>query len=162
MRPSFVFGILSNDPEGEEQGTTYYAYVSLNGSVVKHTWSIFDEINNSVLYQGIMLLKQQVGEELNSLTQRDQDSAKEQKRIKTQEDITNTVFTEQHLQIFNDILSQEGRLVEEYLNGNDKALNSLMGKTIKVLGNSSLKPLAIKHYYEYQLKGNSKLREIET
>lgn len=162
MRSSFVFGILNNDAKGEFSGTQYYAHVILNGIPQRYTWNIFDEINNTDIYQNILNIKEQVNVEIQLAYQRYQELNKVEKIRKLQEDIDSTNFSEAHLQIFNDILSQEGRLVEEYLNGNDKALNSLMGKTIKVLGNSSLKPLAIKHYYEYQLKGNSKLREIET
>lgn len=153
MRPSFIFGILDNNEKGERLGgTAYYADVILGCKPFRYVWNIFDEINNTDVYKTVLDVKEQVRNELQLLFQRSQDNNKEQKQLQAQQDIQNTKFSDEQLQLFKNIIKTEASLVTQYLNGSEKALNSLMGKTLKALGNSPLKPAAIKHYYEKQLK----------
>jgi Asp-tRNA(Asn)/Glu-tRNA(Gln) amidotransferase B subunit len=138
---TYIFGILKNN--GSEDnchlGTQFYLEAKIDGIDYYKEWSIFDEINKTDLYKEVcsirssyliakdktekdLVLKNQVDKE-NKLKEREQSAS----------------ISETSLQILKETMLEHSSLVSQFKQGNEKALNSLVGKTLGNLKKQNIK-----------------------
>ena len=138
---TYIFGILKNNGKGDDchLGTQFYLKANIDGVDYYKEWSIFDEINKTDLYKEVcsiksnylkakdkyekeLLLKSQVNKE-NKLKEREQAAT----------------ISETSLQILKETMLEHSSLVSQFKEGNEKALNSLVGKTLGNLKKQNIK-----------------------
>ena len=131
---TYVFGILANNG-GEDDchlGTQFYLKANIDGIDYYKEWSIFDEINNTVIYKEVCQIRQAY---LDAKLNTDKDvlsKIQENKENEFQRKKNKASLSEEALQILRETLLEHSNLVAQFNEGNEKALNALVGK---ILGN---------------------------
>lgn len=150
---SHHFGILDNDPKGENNGTQFYAEFSYGDKKARHEWFIGEVINSKGAYSEYL-------KELNRFNdlkleeQKRRDALFDSQKSKLKEDKAKLVADQ--LDKIDPILTKimdeallDKTKVQAYKSGNEKIINALVGIVIKNAKSSNLKsfdPEIIKAY----------------
>lgn len=129
---SLIYGILDNDPKGFTGcGTIYYAKGLLAHKEVSIQWSLLDEVHNTSAYQAWCDFKTTYVNKCQSILKEEKARLKAEKEQKLNDRLENVSVSDRTLVIIKSTIQQEVELVNQYKQGKDKALNSLIGKIIK-------------------------------
>lgn len=138
---TYIFGILSNngDKDNCHKGTEFYLEAKIDNIDYYKEWSIFDEINNTEIYKEVCTIKEKyliakanLEKELSLKSQVDKEN-------KLQERKQSASLSEMSLQILKETMLEHSSLVSQFKQGNEKALNSLVGKTLSNLKKQNIK-----------------------
>ena len=138
---SYVFGIIRNngDKDNCHKGTEFYLKSYINGVYYYKEWSIFDELDNTNLFKEVCEIKANYKIAQTNLEKelllRSQVS--KENKLKEREDAAS--ISEASLQILKETMLEYSKLVDQYKQGNDKALNSLVGKALGNLKKQNIK-----------------------
>lgn len=145
--PTLITTIKDNDPKGESNSTVYEVQVVLNKHPsVTLTYTLLDQINVTKEYKTYLEYYSFFKEELKEFEDYQKESLKELVQQKKQERLQENSISDSTIQYIKDNLPQFDSLILEYKSGKDKALNSLVGKYLKLFkqNNQSIDPLVLK------------------
>ena len=138
---SYLFGILANNGSKDDchLGTQFYLKTSIDGIDYYREWSVLDEINKTDLYKEVcniksnyLIAKDKLEKELALKNQVDKEN-----KLKEREQ--SATISEISLQILKETMLEHSSLVSQFKEGNEKALNSLVGKTLGNLKKQNIK-----------------------
>lgn len=137
--PHFITRILDNDPKGESGGTKYLVDYKLNSLGESSLVYCLQDKESTKEYERIYSKFQEEKTEYDNYSLRLQKQAKDSELAKKLSiDVCDKITN----QIKNEICKSP-ELIEQYKSGNEKALNSLIGKLLKT-GLFKLEPVLLK------------------
>jgi hypothetical protein len=129
---SLIYGVLDNDPKGLTGcGTIYYAKGLLAHKEVDIQWSLLDGIDKTPAYQAWDSFKTAYVNKCHSILKEEKARLKAEKEQKLNDRLDNVSVSDKTLAIIKATIQHEVELVNQYKQGKDKALNSLIGRIIK-------------------------------
>lgn len=129
---SLLFGVLDNDPKGlTGVGTIFYAKGLLNHEQIELTWSLIDEINNSLSFKDWCNFRNEYLQKCDQFFTEESDRIKDEKAQKLNERLNSVSVSDRVLEIIKTTIEQEQVLIQQYKEGKEKPFNSVVGKIIK-------------------------------
>lgn len=166
MRRYKYIGVADNDPKAEIGGTLFYAVFNDGTKETRVEWSIMDELNNNNAYKKYLTEAIYYDAETLRLEEIHQ---KELKEVKKQSEKNKLSAIEEKLKdpsshihkdliIIMDAIIQNPKfnaMIQDHLNGNEKAINAVVGNCIKEAKSSNIlnfDPVIIKSYILNKVK----------
>lgn len=138
---TYIFGILKNngDKDNCHKGTEFYLEAKIDSTDYYREWSVFDEINNTEIYKEICNIKQKYLIAKSNLEKELLLKGQADKENKLQERKQAVSISETSLQILKQTMQEHSALIDQFKQGNEKAINSLVGKVLGNLKKTNIK-----------------------
>lgn len=132
---NFVCGIKDNDAKGLLGGTQYYLEEFFNGkSVNKYFYTTYDLVLNTPHMQFLNKLQEDA-----KLKRKEGDTKKQTQVGKTVQELS-----PKYKEIVDSVCKDNQKIYESFINGNEKSINALIGKSLKLM--PLVDPASIKDY----------------
>lgn len=145
----FISSIVDNDPKGESGGTCYLINAEFGCTKESFTYTIMDEVNNTVSYKKYLDLLTKYKRFLVTQERELVELAKSQKDHANKKRL-NGSLTKDQSDVVKHILGHNQILVSDYEKcKGEKQLNALVGRCLgqfKMIGKALPDPLLIKRY----------------
>lgn len=147
ITPSCLIKVVDNDPKGERFGTTFLVDFKLNSITTNLVYTILDEINHTENYQEYLKLYSiflQEQKDFESFQKKQLDNLLKEK---IQERLSTNFLIPDQIQFIKDNLTNFDSLIIEYKAGKEKALNSIVGRYLKLFKETktNVDPLVLKN-----------------
>lgn len=128
---SIITKITDNDPKGLLGGTQYQLTISKGDEVVEsHIYSIMDiiiaDFNPSAIIQKYVDMNKSIADAREKELKDSIQKAKGDDLANKMNNISDELHS-----VILDVIASNAPLVQQYMNGNDKVLNALVGQTMK-------------------------------